>query len=127
MTMLTPADVIRPSTTPVKASIPLASSSCSHAPMTLNVRKKSNTKAQLTWTAVNDDRLVARVYRREAGTSRWKLLRNVRANERRYVDSTRKKGKKYSYRIVLHTVSGKRFIVVKDINGKNVDSTSKYM
>ncbi len=95
--------------------------------LTLTVKKKSNTKAQLTWTAVNDDRLVARVYRREAGTSRWKLLRNVRANERRYVDSTRKKGKKYSYRIVLHTVSGKRFIVVKDINGKNVDSTSKYM
>ena len=95
--------------------------------LTLTVKKKNSKTAQLTWTAVNDDRIVARVYRREAGTSRWQHLYNVRANERRYVDSTRKQGKKYSYRIVLHTISGHRFFVVKDINGKNVDSTTNYI
>ena len=95
--------------------------------LTLSAKKKNNTTAQLTWTAVNDDRLVVRIYRKEKGTSSWKLQKTIKADTRKYTDSSRKKGKSYCYRIVLHSRSAGKEIVVRDINGKNVASDSKYI
>ena len=94
--------------------------------LTLTAKKKNAASAALTWTAVNDDRLLVRVYRKEKGKS-WKLLKTVKANNRKYVDMTRRKDKKYSYRIVLYTRSGKKDIAVKDIYGEYIYSTSKYI
>ena len=94
--------------------------------LTLAGKKKSNTAAELTWTPVNDDRLVVKVYRKKQGKTSWKHLGTVKANALKFVDRTRKKNSKYCYRIVLHSRSGNREIVVKDINGLNVDSTSKF-
>lgn len=94
--------------------------------LTLTVKKTNDTTAELTWTPVNDDRLVAKVYRMKQGKTFWKHLGTVKANALKFVDRTRKKNSKYCYRIVLHSRSGNREIVVKDINGLNVDSTSKF-